>query len=403
MNKAYALLAGLLAGLVTGPSLSDPAATDDESAADFQIMTEQEVERHRRRMAELSGAAREDYRDAEYDKLKERAERRGYGLPDRAPWQTSVAAELTDEPETAPGSTGGGIRPVADTAEAPPEEPPARSDPAETYRAIMKQRFERYLSERAERRSELDERRDRALAEQRERMEHREEAMEARRADQAQRMERRSAEARARSREAKLERLRAEAGALPGQTPVESSAELEDFAPPREQVRAKLERLRAANAAEREKLRDQSPEQLEEKRVELEALRRSQSGGGRMPGGEVTARAASRTEEEASAAQIEGGLDGEGPPQARIEQRRAQVEAQRQALQPMPQSGAAGSVEEGRPEETESAPTKQSSRAPSRPGAPAPGYYRRPPYPYYPVTPYPARPYYPNPYWQPPR
>jgi len=52
----------------------------------FRIMSDQEIAEHKAKMASLQGTAREEYRNAEYRKLKERAQAQGYLLPDTPPW-----------------------------------------------------------------------------------------------------------------------------------------------------------------------------------------------------------------------------------------------------------------------------------------------------------------------------
>lgn len=64
----------------------------DEGKTEYQIMSAQEVEQHKAKMASLSGDERNSYRDSEYAKLKERAAAEGYALPDAAPWNAQAAA-----------------------------------------------------------------------------------------------------------------------------------------------------------------------------------------------------------------------------------------------------------------------------------------------------------------------
>jgi len=56
------------------------------SPESFQIMTPAESEEHRAKMAELTGEARERYRNEQYRKLQERARAQGYELPEIPPW-----------------------------------------------------------------------------------------------------------------------------------------------------------------------------------------------------------------------------------------------------------------------------------------------------------------------------
>ncbi len=205
MNQANTLLAGLMAGLLAGIAHSETAATESTHAApEFKIMSDAEVQQHRERMAKLSEAAREAYRSAEYEKLKDRAEQEGYRLPDEPPWTEASSAD----------SKAAGIQlTAAGTGEAPPP----GLGPSEAYRATMKQRFERYLEERAERRADaaatrppggppvpvdghLAEQRESAAgqrAEQQTRMEERKAEMEARREGYRAEMQERNAQAEA--------------------------------------------------------------------------------------------------------------------------------------------------------------------------------------------------------------
>ena len=77
------LIGGTQAGAITGGET--PAAAPDA----FQIMTPAEVAEHQARMAALSGEAREAYRDAQYAKLRERAQAQGFELPETPPWSHS--------------------------------------------------------------------------------------------------------------------------------------------------------------------------------------------------------------------------------------------------------------------------------------------------------------------------
>lgn len=68
----------------------------------FRIMTEREIDEHRRTMAGLSGTAREDYRNAQYRLLKQRAQAQGYLLPDTPPWgHTQVLPAVSPQPDMA--------------------------------------------------------------------------------------------------------------------------------------------------------------------------------------------------------------------------------------------------------------------------------------------------------------
>jgi len=78
---------------------------------EFRVMTESEIAEHTKMMQSLNGTNREDYRNSEYQKLKQRALAQGFRLPDTPPWGRTVVvpaaispAEATeqDTPETPP-------------------------------------------------------------------------------------------------------------------------------------------------------------------------------------------------------------------------------------------------------------------------------------------------------------
>lgn len=402
MKKAHALLAGLISGTLMGTgqctTLAEHASATSQK---FEIMTDQEIRQHRDRMAKLSAEAREAYRNAEYEKLKMRALDQGYRLPDQAPWREPTSAEHTRADTRIAAADG-------DAQQADPM-------PGEAYRATMKQRFERYLEQRerrraaareqtrpdsspaarsaeiskaaAERREQAAKRRDEALAEQKARRERHQAEMDARLQAHKQEMQERTEQLEARSerRQAELLELRAEAGKSPAQTPPPSqdSVEAVEQANEVEPVSQALARMREANAAEREKLSQETEQRIEQQRVELEALRDQQD----TPAGTIaeTQQATPRSGETR---------------QARMAQRRAEAEAELQALHATPPDKPVN------PETTEKKPSKHAppeSDAQPRAAAPAAGYYRHPVYPAYPAAPYPAYPYYPNPYWLPPR
>lgn len=95
MSQSKQLMAGLLA---LGASFSLPVAVsaDESTDAPFKIMNAGEVATHTAAMKALEGAAREDYRNAQYAQLKERAARNGYLMPDEPPWATAPKADSTE-------------------------------------------------------------------------------------------------------------------------------------------------------------------------------------------------------------------------------------------------------------------------------------------------------------------
>lgn len=75
--------------LACGQSLAAPITQGAPAAVpaeEFRIMTEAEIEAHKRIMATLKGTKREEYRNAHYARLKERAQTQGFLLPDTPPW-----------------------------------------------------------------------------------------------------------------------------------------------------------------------------------------------------------------------------------------------------------------------------------------------------------------------------
>lgn len=77
------------------------AAIAAETTAPFRIMSEQEIKAHSAAMDSLQGQAREDYRNAQYEHLKQRARAAGYSLPDNPPWAASSASAAADPAPTA--------------------------------------------------------------------------------------------------------------------------------------------------------------------------------------------------------------------------------------------------------------------------------------------------------------
>lgn len=95
--------------LLSGPLCAAPITQGVPGAVppeQFRIMSEQEITEHKAAMASLQGTAREDYRNAQYRKLKERAQAQGYALPDTPPWgRTEVVP--APRPDEQAGSTPG--------------------------------------------------------------------------------------------------------------------------------------------------------------------------------------------------------------------------------------------------------------------------------------------------------
>ena len=126
MNHPKQFTGGLLALCVSiGLQANALAATD--APADFRIMNPAEVTAHSAAMGSLQGAAREDYRNAQYQQLKKRALERGFRLPADPPWAGTTTA-------AGPASAAG----------LPPVPAPGAETPVETAarHAAMREKLE---------------------------------------------------------------------------------------------------------------------------------------------------------------------------------------------------------------------------------------------------------------------
>ena len=100
MIQQKQLAGGLLAlGISIALQANVSAATDTPSTS--WLMSEAEVAAHTAAMAKLEGAARDEYRNAQYEQLKQRAQVQGFKLPADPPWSKeavnpSVAASSED-------------------------------------------------------------------------------------------------------------------------------------------------------------------------------------------------------------------------------------------------------------------------------------------------------------------
>lgn len=90
---------GVTAALLLSTSIVVAAP---QAAQEFRIMSDSEAAAYKAKMAELSGAARDDYRNLEYSKLKARAQSQGYLLPDMPPWSAQNNAPQAATSEKAP-------------------------------------------------------------------------------------------------------------------------------------------------------------------------------------------------------------------------------------------------------------------------------------------------------------
>ncbi len=99
-------------GLMLAFQVNTAAATESPGA--FRIMSAEEVTAHSAAMNTLRGSAREDYRNAQYEQLRQRALEQGYGMPPAPPWQAAAMAQTPATPsagiaagDTAPAADGG--------------------------------------------------------------------------------------------------------------------------------------------------------------------------------------------------------------------------------------------------------------------------------------------------------
>lgn len=96
MIQQKQLAGGLLAlGISIALQASVSAATDTPSTS--WLMSEAEVNAHTAAMARLEGQARDDYRNAQYEQLKKRAQEHGFKLPADPPWANTANNPAVDE------------------------------------------------------------------------------------------------------------------------------------------------------------------------------------------------------------------------------------------------------------------------------------------------------------------
>ena len=85
MTQRTQLFASVVALAVAFVVQTGGAAAAD-AAPGFRIMSDQEADSYRMAMQALDGQAREDYRNAQYEKLRQRALENGYRMPVTPPW-----------------------------------------------------------------------------------------------------------------------------------------------------------------------------------------------------------------------------------------------------------------------------------------------------------------------------
>ena len=94
---------GLMVGIQT--AMAAPA---------FELMTSEEIAAHNAAMSTLQGSARDDYRNAEYEKLRQRALERGYTMSATPPWSETASSTTTQTEPTQPPTEGTSSPAIAD-------------------------------------------------------------------------------------------------------------------------------------------------------------------------------------------------------------------------------------------------------------------------------------------------
>jgi hypothetical protein len=89
---------GSLAAVGMGLASYSVASATDGASSTYQLMSDSEIAAHTATMQVLQGAAREEYRDAQYERLKQRALEHGFLMPDVPPWRSqSKTAAAADQ------------------------------------------------------------------------------------------------------------------------------------------------------------------------------------------------------------------------------------------------------------------------------------------------------------------
>ena len=112
-------------GLATiGLIIGTQAAMANPAEPAFRIMSDEEIATHSEAMRSLQGAARDDYRNAQYDLLRQRALEQGYAMPATPPWDDATSP----------------VPPTATAAETPA--PTAAVTEAEARHAKMREKMQ---------------------------------------------------------------------------------------------------------------------------------------------------------------------------------------------------------------------------------------------------------------------
>ncbi len=103
MSQLLQVTASLVAVGVALASFPEAFATDS-GASGYRLMNESEIAAHTATVQVLQGAAREEYRDAQYERLKQRALEHGFLMPDIPPWRSRSTAAVDAGQAVAPGA-----------------------------------------------------------------------------------------------------------------------------------------------------------------------------------------------------------------------------------------------------------------------------------------------------------
>ena len=107
MTQRTQLLACAAALAIAFVTQTGSAAAAD-ATSDFRIMSDKEADSYRMAMQALEGQAREDYRNAQYEKLRQRALESGFRMPVTPPWAVS-----SDTPAEAAATSPAGAEDAA--------------------------------------------------------------------------------------------------------------------------------------------------------------------------------------------------------------------------------------------------------------------------------------------------
>lgn len=141
-KHALTTIIAIAAGGLLVPASAGPDTAAQTGSGEFRIMSPEEIDTHVKAMQELQGEARESYRNAEYRKLRDRADANGYSMPEVPPWQIAQA-RVTDTVTASTAATGSepAEQPAAVVKEAAPTaQDTAKDNTPDLQRAARQQR-----------------------------------------------------------------------------------------------------------------------------------------------------------------------------------------------------------------------------------------------------------------------